>query len=84
MSLLSNLISHLGVGDVLPIIEETAITELVHEGEDVIKRKVTIPESAIRAICAKTGADPVVVLAKRDALTQAFVDLIDAAARKPD
>lgn len=49
-------------------------------GRSVLERALTVPRSAVQAICAKTGADIQEVLAARATATQELVEFIESLA----
>ncbi len=82
MSLISALISHLGAETLLPSIESLALEALVHEGAVATARATTIPTAALASLCQRTKRDLPAALAARDALSAAFIALVDVVAPK--
>lgn len=91
MSILSVILDRIGVGAVekflsdkiglqglSTLVEQTLVSEAKSMGHDAVERAVTMPEAAVRSICAKTGADPVTVLALRDKAALAEADFLMA------
>lgn len=53
-----------------------ALSILINKGEEALKRAVTMPEHAVRALCARTGADPIKALEERDEASAQFAKLV--------
>lgn len=49
-------------------------------GRDALQRALTVPRSAVKAICDKTGADFQEVLAAREAATEELVEFVESLA----
>jgi len=80
MSLLSSLLNSLGESAVESLLvsslESTVMGAATAAGVAGFERIITIPQSTLQAICAKTGADPTEAEAKMKAAVAAYGDLI--------
>lgn len=77
MTFLQGFIQALGINTVLPIIESVLLSQAATLGETGLERAVTMPESAVRAVCAKSGADVATALHLRNVAAQALAAFIE-------
>lgn len=68
----SNLLKFLGLGVVMPLVEQQLLAVAVSSGaEDTIERAMKIPDSVLAPMCAKTGADHATAVQYRDEAAKA-------------
>jgi hypothetical protein len=75
-NVVSFLIKHLGIQELVDIALPIEIEQLRREDRPAIVRSVSLSENTVRRLCAKTGGDFAAQMVRRDAAANAFADLV--------